>query len=139
MRVGKTLLVILAVVVILAVGAYSLRLPLASMALRNALSTAGLTNPEGQVTELSLQRIEITDLAAGNDGAASGDHTINLAKIEVSYDWRTLLSERRVKAVTLGPGLVHLSISEDGKIGLPGLDMSGGSSGGALPFSYRDA
>lgn len=134
MRVGKALLAIVALFLILAVGVYFLRLSLAGIAVRGALASAGLENSQARVTALSLSRIEIRNIAAGGNENSADKRAITLDEVVAQYEWRTLLSDRRIKSISAGPGMVRLEISEDGKVGLPGVTLGGSGSGGALPF-----
>lgn len=132
MRAARILIGCLVLVAILAGGAYLLRLPLAGMAVRAGMSAAGLGNPRARVTALSLDRIALADVAAGSQGR----DILHIDAAEAAYDWRALLFERRARTVRAGPGFLHLAVSPDGEISIPGVGGArGGEGGGALPFS----
>ncbi len=130
MRAARFLLVIVGVLAVLAAAAFFLRHQIAGGVIRSAMASAGLEDPNARVSALSLQKIELTGVSAGPNG---GEGFV-LDRIEAVYDWRALLSDRRVKTVSVGPGSVRLRVESDGTISAPGVSLKGGGEGGALPF-----
>lgn len=135
MRVARFLLGAILMLAILAAAGYALRKPLAGVAIRSAMDSAGVENPKAEVAALSLDRIVLRGVSAGADGGEG----ILLDEIEVRYDWRGLLADRTVETVRVGPGVLRVSFSPAGAISIPGVPRRGGtgdSSGEiALPFS----
>ena len=137
MRAARFLLGMVLAVLVLAAGAYAFRLPIASHALRSAMSGAGLENPQGRVAALSLNGVRLEGFAAGPEGREA----FRFETVEADYDWRRLLSARVVEAVRVGEGAARIEIGPDGTVSLAGLSLpQGGDSGGevgasGLPFS----
>ena len=129
MRLRRALLGLALFLAIFAVAAFLLRLPVAGYAVRTALAGAGIEEAQFRVTALSFSGARLENLAAG----PAGDEIFRFDFIEADYDWLRLLQHREVNAMRLGPGVVHLVVSPDGKISVPGVAMNGGESG-ALPF-----
>lgn len=132
MRVARFLAIVVLLLAILLAALYLLRKPVASWALRQGMAQAGLENPQGEVTALTLDAIRIENLSAG----PAGGEGIRFAQINSDYHWRQVLSERSVKNVRVGPGLVRVNIDQQGRISFPGINLGegGGDSAGALPF-----
>ncbi len=111
--------------------AFLLRLPIAGYAVRTALAGAGLKEAQLHVTALSFSGARVENLSAG----PQGDKTIRFDFIEADFDWLSLLKRREIDALRLGPGAVRISVSQDGKVSLPGISMAGGNGGGGAPFN----
>ena len=145
MRPGRILLALTLLLAALMIGAYLLRLPIASHVLRSAMASAGFEAPRGEVTAIGLSRVRINGLAAGRPGAEG----FQIETVEADYHWRRLWAARAVDAVRIGPGFVRLALAEDGAASIGGmggggmriapLDATGSGAGGeamdALPFS----
>lgn len=140
MRLGRILLGLTLLLAALAVGAYLLRLPIASYVVRSAMASAGFETPRAEVTALSLSRVRINDLAAGPAGAEG----FRIEEVEAGFHWRTLWASRAVDAVRVGPGVVRLVLDDEGGTSVGGMKIGpfngggGQGSGGAmsaLPFS----
>ena len=130
MRAGRLAIILLGLALIIAGAVYVLRMPVAGVFVRGAMANAGLENPGARVTALSLGHIALADISAGPSGA----ETLEVDDAEARFDWRSLLSERRVDALKIGPGSVSITVSEDGKIVAPGYGGGAGSGSGELPF-----
>lgn len=131
MRAVRFIVLVLAVLAVLVAAAFLLRHQIVGGVIRSAMASAGLENPKATVSALSLSRIELRDVAAGPQGGEG----FRFGRIEATYDWRALLSDRRVKTVTAGPGAINVQLGADGGVSLPGVMLGGGGSGGgALPF-----
>ncbi len=135
MRGAKYFLGALIFLAIVAGGAYLARLAIAGYAVRSAMASAGFDAPKARVTGLSLQKIELQGVAAGPEGGEA----FNIESVEARYRWRTLLAERRVEAVAIGPGTARLKIAPDGTVTLPGYQRKGGEGAGAMPFDRLTA
>ena len=139
MRLGRFLLALTLLLAALGAGVYLLRLPIASYMLRAAMASAGLEQPRGEVTALTLSRVRINGLAAGRPGAEG----FVIDEAEADFHWRRLWAAHSVDAVRVGPGFVRLTMAEDGAVSIGGVTVapSGGAEGGqesmtgALPFS----
>ena len=132
MRGLRLLLWLLVSLAVIAGGLYLARLHIASAVIRSAMASAGLENPKAQVTALAFDQLKLTNLAAG----PRGNEGFNIEQASVAYDLRTLVAERKVKSVAIGPGSARLKISDDGAVTLPGVKLGGGESAGqpGLPF-----
>ncbi|MEO1252954.1 MAG: YdbH domain-containing protein [Pseudomonadota bacterium] len=115
------------IIVLLAVG-LAVRILGADWVVQRAMGVAGLDNPRSSVTAFSLDHIRIEDASAG----VAGDDDLFIDAIEIDFDWREALFQRRVKAVRLGPGLLRLNLNETGDLGTP-FRFGGGGGGGASP------
>ena len=136
MRGAKYFLGALLFLAIVAGGTYLARFAIAGYAVRSAMASAGFEAPKARVTGLSLKKVNLQGVAAGPEG---GEAFI-FSALEARYRWRTLLSERRVDAVAIGPGTARLKIAPDGTVMLPGYQRKGGGEGaGALPFDRLTA
>ncbi|WP_411816017.1 YdbH domain-containing protein [Hyphococcus sp. DH-69] len=133
MRMIRLFGIVLLALVVLSGALYLVRLPIASWGVREAMSRAGLENPQATVTALTLNQVRIENLSVGPNGGEG----LRLNRIESAYNWRELLTERMVERVAIGPGLVRLKIDDEGNIVLPGFRAgSGGNERDmpALPF-----
>jgi len=122
------------ILAVFAAALFVFRLPLVGFAVKSAMARAGLESPKVEVVALSLNAITLRDVSAG---PLHGE-AFEIQEIEARYDWRALLSDRKVEAVKIGPGTVRIEISSEGRVLLPGVflgsrDEEGGSL--ALPFS----
>lgn len=132
MRAARFLAILVLFVAIIAAILYLFRLPIAGWAIRSAMANAGLENPQARVAALTLDGVRLEKVAAGPNGREA----FFLEAIEADYHWRELLMSRKVDAVRAGPGGVRLTITDDGKVSLPGFSAGGASgSGSGLPFS----
>ncbi|VAV97471.1 hypothetical protein MNBD_ALPHA05-1877, partial [hydrothermal vent metagenome] len=104
MRAWRYILGLLVLLAAVAAGLYLARLPVAGFAVRAAMGAAGFENPKARVTVLSLEKIMLTGLAAGPEG----HEVFRIEAVEARYQWRSLLFERRVDAITVGPGEARL-------------------------------
>lgn len=133
MRALRFLFVLLLLIALAVAALYVFRAPLAGMAVRAAMASVGLENPQARVAAIGPDGITLAAVAAGPVGA----ETFSFETIEADYDWRRLLSERAVQTVRLGPGYVRLALRNDGSISVPGIAGQGGpgEEGRPLPFS----
>ncbi len=137
MRGRRLLLWLLVSLVVIAAGLFLARLQIAGAVIRSAMASAGLENPKARVTGLSFDHLKLTNLATGpKDGEG-----FKIEQAIVAYDWRTLLADRKVKTISVGPGSVRLKISDDGAVTLPGVKLGGGESPeqSGLPFEKLSA
>ncbi len=133
MRAARLIVILIGLLALLVAAAYLLRTPLAGMAVRSAMSGAGLENPKARVTALSMDRVVLRDVSIGPiDGAG-----IEVSEIEARFDWRTVLEDRTVEAIEISAGTIRAVVSPNGEVSLPGLKTDRRSSGGTttLPFS----
>ncbi|GJL91069.1 intermembrane phospholipid transport protein YdbH family protein [Hyphococcus sp.] len=130
MRTARFLAIVLLLVAVLAALAYVFRLPLAGWAVRAGMASAGLEHPQARVTALTINGARLEGVAAG----PSGSQGFSFASVEADYRLMRLLSERKIDALRIGPGQLRARIDESGAISLPGVNTSGGSGGGGLPF-----
>ena len=133
MSVGRLLISTLLIIALLLVGVVVFRGPIAGVMIRNAMANAGLENPQAKVASLSLNKIELENVAAGPKGA----ETVFIENAVAEYRFGELLSSRTVQAVFIGPGRVTLAVDEEGGFTLPGVNIKRGEQQGApsLPFS----
>ncbi|MEQ8934283.1 MAG: YdbH domain-containing protein [Amphiplicatus sp.] len=120
---------LLLVLALLAGAAFLFRGAIASSLIRTAMTGMGIENPALSVNGLTLSGIELTDLAAGANG-----RDLAIERVSASYDLRTLLTARRVEAITLGPGEATLRMAADGSLTLAGMAVPPKGEGGPLPF-----
>ncbi|WP_375206581.1 intermembrane phospholipid transport protein YdbH family protein [Hyphococcus sp.] len=130
MRAARFLAVVLALAALLAAGVWFLRMPLAGWAVRTGMASAGLEAPEARVTALTFDTLRLENVAAGPQGARG----VSFDVVEADFDWRRLWKERAVDAVRAGPGTARLTIDDEGRVSVPGVNAGGGGEGGALPF-----
>ncbi|MEE2690866.1 MAG: YdbH domain-containing protein [Pseudomonadota bacterium] len=120
---------LLLVVAIFAGAAVVFRAPLAAALIRTAMAGMGVENPAVSVSRLNFSEIELKDLSGG---ASARDLAVQ--RVVVSYDWRTLLAARRVKAVEIGPGEIIIRMAGDGSLSLAGMALPPKGEGGPPPF-----
>lgn len=131
MRAARILAMVLVLAAIAAGAAYLFRLPLAGMAVRAGMASAGLENPQARVTALSLNGARLEEVSAG----PAASPAFSFDAIEADYSWRRLWKERRVEALRAGPGSVRLKVDTEGRVSIAGMETrGGGDSGGGLPF-----
>lgn len=135
MRGLKAGLVIVVVFAAIIAGTYFARTILAEWAIRQVMASQGLQNPQVSVTALTQDGIRLEDISAGPGGA---EHFL-IAQIEADYQLATLLTERRINSLTIGPGRIDVRVSDGGRIEIAGVSpdqIGGGNAGGssALPF-----
>ncbi|MBB4659473.1 intermembrane phospholipid transport protein YdbH family protein [Parvularcula dongshanensis] len=123
MRTAGRLLLALAVLLILGACAVLLfRKPIAEAVIERAAAGAGVEAPAVQVAALTTRGITLRLDSAGPS-----------ARVEVDYDLGTLITERRVEAVTVKDARASVRVGPDG-VHIQGVTPQGGSGGGELPF-----
>ncbi len=134
MRAARLVFVSFLILAAFAAALFIFRLPLVGFAVKSAMARAGLESPKVEVVALSLNAIRLRNVSAG---PLNGE-AFEIKEIEARYDWRDLMSDRKVETVKIGPGTVRLEISPEGRITLPGVSLGPrdkASGGIALPFS----
>lgn len=99
------------------------------------LAKAGFSDINVDITELSSQKLAIGVLAATHD---ESKQTLALDNIEIEFHWRDLWKAHRVQSISIGPGHVVGSVSEEGDFQIAGVPLGGGGGGDnseGLPFS----
>ena len=133
MRGAKVIIAGVAVIFIAVAGLVMFREPAAEMVLRQAMTARGLPNPQARVTELSVNHIRIENLSSKRTGATDG--LFNLARVDVSFDWREAISARRVEKIEIDSGDIAMRVDETGAMEIAGIPIGAGDSGaGGLPF-----
>lgn len=135
MRGVRIFFVLLGAILIALAALYLLRKPIAGFALRNAMAAQGLPAPEARVAAFSLNHIGIEDIRSANPGNRDAP-LLQIDKVDVGFDVREALLERRVRTVALGPGALRMDVSADGSVSIGSVKMRSGDgqSGRALPF-----
>ncbi|NNE39333.1 MAG: hypothetical protein HKN14_00280 [Marinicaulis sp.] len=130
MRAVRIVLIILAITAVLAGALYLVRLPAAGFAVRSVMAARGLEQPTARVTALSLNRMFIEDLAV----AAPGGDGFEFKSIDVGFNIREALSDRRVEQIKIDGGVLRVAFSEDGGVKVRGLESFIAGEPGPLPF-----
>ncbi|MFQ5564317.1 MAG: hypothetical protein ACE5FO_12200, partial [Parvularculaceae bacterium] len=123
---GRIILGLALVMAIAAAGLYLLRGPAAGFVIRAALERAGVENPRLRVKAVSLRRLRLANVAAGDNPTAPD---VSLERVEADFDWRALIRDRRVESIRIGPGSVKARIGENGAVEFAGLSFAGGEGG----------
>ena len=132
MRTPRGWLGLVIVVAGLVAALFFLRAPIASFFILRALNDAGFENPQISVQHVSLSRLEAKGFSFGSEGRES----VNIEDASVTYNWRELISERRVKELRVGAGALRVGLNDDGAIKIDGAPTGAGGGGEAptLPF-----
>ncbi len=129
MRARRLLFGLILTLIVVSAAVYILRLPVAGFAARAVMAGAGMENPQARVTAISLQSIRLENVSAG----AAAAEIFRFDTIEFDYHWRSLLQDREVEAVRMGPGAIRLVMSPDGRVSVVDLGEGDGSAR-KLPF-----
>lgn len=124
---GRFIAGLILFVAILAGLGYLLRAPLAGAALRWQLASAGFDNPSLAVSDFTVNHLALTNVQAGGD---RNNPSLAVEKVEVRFDWRTLLFERKATSLAVGPGRLTVRIADDGALSLAGYRFEQSSAGG---------
>lgn len=133
MRAARLFGILIGLLAVVIAVAYLLRMPLAGIAARSVMAGAGIENPKAEIAALSMDRIVLRDVAIGPNGA----NGIDIREIEARFNWRTVLQDRTVESINIGPGTIRAMVSPDGVVSLPGFISRNrdGNSSTVLPFS----
>lgn len=129
MRGLRFILAFFAVILVVAAALYFARAPLAGWAVRRAMAAQGLESPQADVTALSVDHIRIENFEGGPPGGR-----LSVDSVEVDFNWREALNDKRVKSIRAGPGRASIILDEAGGVKIAGMERRGGEGGGALPF-----
>jgi len=107
------------------------------MAAEHALKRAGYEDVVVEVSALSTTAMIMGPISAYHPQSAQA---LALEHIEISYHWRDLFENRRIRNLIIGPGNLIGSLSEDGTLVLAGVKMPNGpnnasSMSAGLPFN----
>ena len=109
---------------VLLVACFAARGPVVGGLLRGTLESRGIDAGALRIAHLSGSRIVIEDFGERAQG-------LHIARIEVSYDWRALIDDRRVQDIAVTDAFLRAEVSEDGALLIPALgSLRGGGSGG---------
>jgi|GEM_PF-1890222 len=121
--VGRFILILVGLAAIAAALAYIFRGPVTAMGLRAVLENAGFENARLKVESVSLDKIAITNLSAG---ANSSSPDFKIERVDATYDWRRVLSDRQLDGLIIGPGVVRGSLTSQSGLNVAGREIGGG-------------
>lgn len=106
---------------------------LASLAGEAALKRAGFVDVSVDVTTLTSGRLVLGPVVARHPDASDA---VTLTHVAVTFDWRSVLREHRVKTVELGPGKIIASLSNDAEIVIGGMSLPKSAEGRRDGFPF---
>ena len=109
MRVFGWISGILILIAGVAAGVYVFRAPLAELVAKRELARLGCERPELSIGVISAERVRIEQVSVGQ-----GPTKLEIAEIDVRYNWRQLLDDRRVTSVAVSDGFIPVALREDG-------------------------
>lgn len=113
--------VILAALTLAGVVVWSQRARIAEDLIAGAARGAGFETAAVKVSEFSLSNLVLSRFSAGSLAAPT---TIDLNNVEVEFDLREAVLERRVRRVSIATGVLSAAIGPDGAISLAGYSPS---------------
>ncbi|MEO0849855.1 MAG: YdbH domain-containing protein [Pseudomonadota bacterium] len=104
-----TIAVVLVLAVLALAALWFFRLPVAEWAIKTAAARAGYKDVAITVTEVDLSKVTLEAMTLKMNDVPS----MRLDRAEATYSWRTLLTDRKIDTLTVGPGVIHGALTDD--------------------------
>ncbi len=108
---------VVVVIVLAAVAIFLMRKPIVAATVEYGLQGAGIEKPTVTVADVTLSMLSISTLEAG---ANETSRALDLRNVVISYDWRALLFDAKLKSVDIDGGTLAVALDDNGAIDIAG-------------------